>query len=705
MGGSSSKSTKTTRYVLPDEAGKKRRLGKGYNEVVKNMDRGVLDFKRCVSMTFAEYENNEYIPDGFYTKEINMTTSTNGDEYLTQVSNKVKEALETMGDIPAPIYVMCAKKIEFDNTMIDNSVEEFKREYEKAKNKRDRDIQKIREKSVKDIQKEREKREKNIAKKKKEKDKQKERDKMARNIAKKERDRDKKVDKKFKKFEKKYGEQQFFVKYWENNQKKATDTILAKYAWKGNMKVIIYIPNLSNAKGFLTNMGDYKIQNMWMDTITMDNALLYNLYSLSEFKYNSLRKIFPSQDMFRRFIGNMRRKEGNKRPFQIDQRNHCLNGGCISDTGENLNAILPTYDKKEKTLRRNADRKSPYYPQKCLRPLDFNNNGVGYKDEQKFMQEELPKYMKDKCLKKWLEANKDFQKSKDFSSIEKHLNSGGGDDDDSDPDLEGDLLDHLDNCARERLRKKRGGKKHYRKWNRDIMMELAERHRRYPGVQEIVFPLFQVRGINNIYAMPWGNRLLSIDTSLTEGEKIPNAVYSSNRLWSLKVNFLSQVALYRNGVRVVNLSSTVRQGYTNHTLGLFQGSLVVNATNAKGEIEVEVKNIPLTKGKGYNSPLSLVIMNNGRIRLFADGFVDVLDSAIANKINGVLLSLGLGNGDGDGNGNGDGDNINDINLMERVNQLENTKNDKKQQDLYEYKKDIKNRLLRINQLFSNSDNK
>lgn len=770
MGGSSSKPTKTTRYVTPDEAGRKPRIGKDYKEVVKNMNRGILTFNRCVSMTFYEYENKEHIPEGFYTKTLNINikdpnrdnyfdsntdynnsnsgtkssltkskfklvtnipgiitssidslnpsrdqssfntfTDTSGDNYLDDVSKKVENELRSMGDVPAPIYVMCAKKMEFDGTMIDDTVNEFKNEYNDAKNKRDRDIEKIRKKAENSIRKEREKREKNIAKKDKEKDKQKEREKMQKNISKKERDREKKIAKKQKKFDKKYGDQEFFVKYWENNSNKAKDTILAKYVWKGDIEVIIYIPNLSNRKGFLTNMGDYKIQNMWMDTLAMENALLYNTYSLNEFKYNSLRKLFPSEDMYKRFIKRFKDSEGDKRPFLIDQRNHCLNGGCVSDTGENLNALLPPYDSKEKTLRRNADRNSPYYPQKCLRPLDFNENGVGYKDDQKFMQKELPKYMKDKCLKKWMKANKDFQKSKDFSSIEKHLNKGGdgGDDeDDSDPDLEGDLLDHLDNCSRERLRKKRGGKKHYRKWNRNIMMELAERHRRYPGVQEIVFPLFKVRSnINSIYSNPWGDRLLTIDTSLTEGETVPNAIFSSNRMWSLKVNNLSQVALYRNGVRIANLSSTQRRGYSNHTLGLFQGSLVVNATKGNGnEVEVEVKNIPLTRGKGYNSPLSLVIMNNGRIRLFGDGFVDVLDPSISNKINGVLGSLGFGDGNGNGNGDGNGD-IDAKDLIARVNELERSNESRVDDDLYEYQKDIKERLIRINQLFSNSVNK
>lgn len=749
MGASSSKPSITTRYVLPNEAGKPNaKIGKDYKEVIKNMNAGVLQFNRCVSMTFSEYQSREHIPEGIFTIQLEMNINENtvsdtdteqtktetlqekirrllnprniiakisGSGYLSKISERVEHELEKIGDIPAPIYVMCAKKLDFNGTIIDDTIDEYKGEFKDKKDELQRDLQKIREKANKDIRKEREKREKNIAKKDKEKDKQKERNKMLRNISKKEQKRDEKLQKKQKKFDDKYGDDAFFVDYWEKNSDKAKETLLAEYKWKGMMKVVIYIPNMSVNGSFFTNMLSYKIQNMWMDTIVMQNPLLYNIYNLNEFKFANLKPLFPSPEMYNRFVKNLKDNDGNRRPFSIDQRNHCLNGGCISDTGENLNALIPTYDSKEKTLRRNADRNSPYYPQKCLRPLDFDVNGVGYKDDQKFMRKELPKYMKDKCLKKWMEAHQDFQKSKNFKDIEKHIeNADGGDDDDSDPGLEGDLMDHLDNCAREQLRKKRGSKKHYRKWNRYAMIELAERHRRYPGVQEMVFPLFKVvpqkgsKLYNNMYEMPWGDRLLSVDTSLTEGEEIPSAIFSPNRLWSFKVNRLSQVSLYRNGVRVFDLSSTQKRGFMNHTLGLAGGSLVVSAIRSGETKTIEVKNVSMASRQGYNAPLSLVIMDNGMIRLFGDGFVDVLDPQIRDRMTTRLMSLGLF-GDGSGGGDGGGD-IDEHELMKRVTELDKKEElhrgqDEMEEDLYIYREDIKERMLRLHHLFSNSDNK
>ena len=82
----------------------------------------LLLWKRCIYMSQTQYKSNRHIdPNMLCIKGI----TTNVDNYVTtQIRNIASKLLNNK--VPGPVYVMYAKKLEFDETIFENCLTESK---------------------------------------------------------------------------------------------------------------------------------------------------------------------------------------------------------------------------------------------------------------------------------------------------------------------------------------------------------------------------------------------------------------------------------------------------------------------------------------------------------------------------------------------------------------------------------------------------
>ena len=83
----------------------------------KNNGTPFLQKQRCVNLTFDEYNDKDYLNDNIFCEEFDVK--------LTNIKSEIKRRLKLLRDtkmidgyqsrIPLPIYIMIAKKIEYDS--------------------------------------------------------------------------------------------------------------------------------------------------------------------------------------------------------------------------------------------------------------------------------------------------------------------------------------------------------------------------------------------------------------------------------------------------------------------------------------------------------------------------------------------------------------------------------------------------------------
>ena len=47
--------------------------------------------------------------------------------------------------------------------------------------------------------------------------------------------------------------------------------------------------------------------------------------------------------------------------------------GCVSDTGEDFEELVPKYSKKTEDMNKNSINHTPYYPSKCFKTKNYKN--------------------------------------------------------------------------------------------------------------------------------------------------------------------------------------------------------------------------------------------------------------------------------------------------------------------------------------------
>lgn len=465
-----------------------------------------------------------------------------------------------------------------------------------------------------------------------------------------------------------------------NNIESLERTMFARYGWKGNVRVIIYIPNLTKSGRVPTNLCSFKNHHLWMRTLTMDDSMLYNIYTLQNYDFTFLERTLP-RNIIDMLIQRLESKN-NRYYFKNDMTNLCHKHGCLSEKGENINMLIPKFTDKDGDMNNNAKGKAPYLPQKCLIPYDFSVNGYNPDEDGNNYNEILDSLFEkvvedsiEKCFKEWKKNN------------EKLKNGEEGD-----FDIDPDMISQMNNCAIEFIKDKENDKKHYSKWQPKILKELAHRSELYPGIAEVVWPMFEVKGLDDLtYSMPWGNKYIPLQYGLCEGGEQIDEIKSINLEWSLKVDRNGRFALglFKNNRLVTILSS--KRIPQNCKMQLLDGRLEVVGTVSKDEKPFVFSSIKISNDI-YKYPLSFVLNDDGNINVFENGFKDVTNPKFSKYMN---ESISMWKTNGTVSSKDIFENSHEYSNNIDINKNQNNNKNNKDDYLYSHNEDMMRRLLLI----------
>lgn len=415
-----------------------------------------------------------------------------------------------------------------------------------------------------------------------------------------------------------------------------------------NYQVVIYVPNLNSNNFYFSNFRDYTMHNEWMSSFIKDDLLLYNIISISDPTVDKLRALYDdpstkSNQMLKSMIENIIRIfitiQEKQFPFVKELTQSCFKKGCVSDYGEDLDQIVPGFTKDAGQRKLNSNAKAPYYPSKCLRQPNYKENMFDDNDEFK-------KKMIDNLLGKCLE---------DYNNAVKGLDSSG-----TPPvfDTEPLLVDQFKKCAIQYRFKEKGnfnpddGTDNYSvAYNQKILGELSLRKYSYPGVQEVIFPLFRLNETNTsvrdfITYMPWGNKLLTKDYALNINtdailEDIP--LKSMNDVYKLIIptknvptQLLHKICVFKNNNIFYTLSDESFNNCFNKKLKFedsgslkLYGSTMIGGTPTEGlqwgmivtDVSLALQPVSL----GFNP-------DNGKLVVFDNGLNIVTSATLSNRM-------------------------------------------------------------------------
>lgn len=421
------------------------------------------------------------------------------------------------------------------------------------------------------------------------------------------------------------------------------DSLLARYKFKGKMYVNIYIPNMNKDGKLFTSIRGFKNNNLWMKSLILDDDLLFSIYPIYH-----MDPLIESNKKLKQIFEELKFKEYH---FKSDQQNTCYSHGCVTEKGENVDVLIPTYSSNTVIMDSNIKSNSPYVPTKCLKPYNYNSSDnkkkSGFQEDlddvykkmtyQIFYGKDNAKKGKNACLQEFIEKMDLYDGTQNIMNI-------------------------VDSCGLKYIIDKyRDDEGNYTTWNNKILKELAQRKNTVPGIQELVFPIFKLKPWNNdmFFSMPWGNDLMSYNYGMTEGDEIiyedepqkPNMGFL-NFLFGNKLNNTEDEKIIYNAIVSANneywiqldkygkLAMYYRQKpifwFNNRNLGkdvvltFEDGKLMINNKNKK-----PLESITLVS-KPYKEPLSLIIENTGQIKVFQNGFQDILDKKFKIRYNFAL---------------------------------------------------------------------
>jgi len=576
-------------------------------------EKELLLWKRCVFMTFDQYTKKEHINEKVYYHEgITKDVEKYVIEHIKDLSGKLP-----FKRVPLPIYVLYAKKLEYDvansnlpatckkaYTDLDSGkldYEEMKKTYEAETKSKFRQYKKIYDEENKNYVKDFDTytdydvscfldKDKNLI------------DKNSEDI------------KKYKFIYDQLGSQEN-IEYLKKSS-------LAAYKFKGRYEVIIYIPNLTNDLKYFSSFYDFSYQNRWMDIITNKNSKYFAIIPFKkEYKKSIIQAIGRkryenNKKKYDELIQSLNDKDSREYPFIKDMTYVCYDKGCVSEYGEDLEEIVPAVATSYDQQLNNATGKAPYFPTKCLRTDYYKEHMIKFdeKDYKKRIKEQL---IKD--VEVFQENHKQLLQGKEpetYSSL--------------------NMIDLIKGTAakfrNENYKEGTGDAEYSKEYNRKILSELAFRHNSYPGVQEISFPAFvinkQYTEIQDyVHLMPWGHILLTKEYVLNDGDVLyidETPLKSFNSLYEVKFDENGILSLFFKGIKVKPVIQESFKAYTKRSLLIQNGSLNVygyfedNNDSRYTKIIVTANSI---------SPVSIIVENNGDINIYENGF---------NKIGALL---------------------------------------------------------------------
>ena len=432
---------------------------------------------------------------------------------------------------------------------------------------------------------------------------------------------------------------------------KLKKTSVIKYTFQGNYKIVIYIPNLMkiirganiNKYTYFPSITSTSHQNRWMNLLVSRKSMFLKAVK-NNFDFTGelvekigdeyLSKQGKDKEKMDRIIREKNKDAWERDLLYYELEKSCLNMGCVSEEGEDFDEIVPMYNPDGAIMEYFAKQNSPYHAAKCLQTQNFSEymydedskRGKFAKEARELIEE---KYETNEEINEDLRNNKVPEGEYFSGSFESVVKMAVAE-------------------ARSEIYDKPGKKSHqYSKhFNLNMLKDLARRYRRYPGVPEMTFRLYRLNELDSefksmFHYMPWGNKLLTPEYVLNEGDimRIDDIVVNRNDLsltqrtlpfksfdntHELKFNENGIFSVYKNGsyVRPVRGAERINmRNYKNRTIKLelnnlqFFGDDVHGQNDNRGTIPIEIID------KNAKIPNSLIVdSQTGNLLLYDLGY-------------------------------------------------------------------------------------
>jgi hypothetical protein len=419
------------------------------------------------------------------------------------------------------------------------------------------------------------------------------------------------------------------------------------------IKVIIYFPFMTSDYKYISNFKDIINSSLFFIKTILDTSFNglpdVNTFNEAKVRKELSKSNFLSQETIDYAIAKM--KEGDNKNFRYsdDLMYLCNDGGCLSESeGEDFNTLLPSLSANDSDNDNSAFKMSPFLPTKCLAQtirykcgiLGLDNNQpldemMKSKEIIKYLTESLKKYVtNEECTLNKTERNKDYCREKADKKMKLQQTPV-------------DILNYtfsyqLRTRYESDLNKKDNGVSHYSKeYSINIIKELMFLRNKYPGIQEIVFPLYIYSSQNSLTIdPPWGPMFLTNDQVFSAGENIMKRKYSFNNKYYLKMNEKGHITVnYAENDQIFYYLNTVE--YPKPITMSFNANIIIvyisPKTGYQENIVVNNDITLITKDEKHREPFDFYINDEGRIRVFANGFIDATNQAFSNFVNNKIV--------------------------------------------------------------------
>ena len=412
--------------------------------------------------------------------------------------------------------------------------------------------------------------------------------------------------------------------------------------------VIIYFPFITTEYKFITNFKDIIATSKLFIKILLD-ASYSGLPSVNTFDENKQRKEYEkdgkSKELIDYIINENKKKDQENFRLGDDLMILCNEGGCISDIGEDYNTLLPSLGKNDSDNTKVATNQSPFLPSKCLSQTIRYKCGILAPDGNKplnelmtsepimdYLTETLGKYIINTECKIDPNADKVFCEENE----DKYAN------------IQETPVDIINKALSYELRNQfssdfnEGDVNHYSlDYSTNIIKELMFLRNTYPGIPEVVFPLYKYKGINN-YTIdpPWGPYFITSDNMTDYGEiiRLNNKKYSVNNKYYLymneighiSVNYIDSNEIYYY-LSVINIQGPLSMSFKDKLEVIFIDSFSGNHSSMT-VIDIDL----IMKDDKHREPFNFYLNDDGKIRIFANGFIDATSKAFIDYIDNKI---------------------------------------------------------------------
>jgi len=555
-----------------------------------------LNFMKCIFFTYQQYNVDKiHIPKETLVYELNIINKSDNEiseiinKFIDYVYNKLNEGNKTgiPIKIPMPIFILMGRKLEEDRNIFENEKINIEDDYNFGKDN------KIKRGNLAIID--------------------------------------------------------FFKSFFnsginnsEVEKEKYKNSLITTYKFKGNKKIILYFPYITNEYKYITNFLDVSNSLRFFFTlISKDNFL--NFQRTTTIDYNKLKnelKIPPyTEKSIKKIIEILKREEKNKYSYYDDLYLLCKEGGCISDDGEDFFSLIPEYTEYENKNNENAIKYSPFLPNKCIAQTNGYIKNIKNATKQNidiidFIKKEALDEMKEK-LKIYIKESNKLIKTAETELKDNEISNYK-----SPVDL---IINIINNKIKDKYSTNLndGGKTNYysREYSQNIIKELSYLKKIYPGIPEIVMSLYlydEQQNKDKIIYMPWGKTLISKRNVISIGEilEINKKLYSFNNNYALIV--LSNGLIFVIENKTGNIIYFINRKSINNTKGItfelngFIIEYIDNLGNYKSQnIINEIDKLIDDCNECKNPPYSLLLDNeNGNIKIYSNSFYDATNKKI-----------------------------------------------------------------------------